>query len=151
MVEWGILAVLVLVLVGVFGRQVRVVQGQGELAAVQSTLGALRTAFVIEHLQQAVKSQGLGVVVPQRNPFMLLKSLPANYAGEFATMNIDTVAPGRWVFDPDCGCIGYLPLHPEWLESPANMTAVWFRISAPPGPLSITPLHTYVWQGQVVN
>jgi hypothetical protein len=151
MVEWGILVVLVLVLAGVFGRQVRVVQGQAELAAVQSTLGALRTAFVIEHLQQTVKSTQPGVAALQRNPFLLLKEPPVNYAGEFSVLKMDAVVPRSWVFDPDCECIGYLLLHPQWLESPPDTAVVWFRISAPPGPLSITPLHTYIWQGQVVN
>lgn len=151
MLEWGIVAVTVLVIAGVFGRQVRVVQGQGELAAVQSTLGALRTAFVIDHLQQMVGAPKLRVAVPQRNPFLLLKNVPANYAGESAVQKLDGVAPGSWVFDPDCGCIGYLLLYPQWLESPPDTAAVWFRVGAPPEALQITPLKAYVWQGQSLN
>lgn len=151
MVEWGILVVLVVVLVGVLGRQLRVVQGQAERASVQSTLGALRTAFVIDHLQQTVNTPKSGVAVLQRNPFKLLKAVPANYAGEFAVLKMDAVAPGSWVFDPVCGCIGYLLLYPQWLESPPDTTAVWFRIGAPPETLQITPLQAYVWQGQLLN
>lgn len=151
MVEWGILAVLVVVLVGVFGRQVRLVQGQAERASVQSTLGSLRTAFVVDRLQQAVHASKSRVAVPQRNPFLLLKALPANYAGEVAVLKTDAVAQGSWVFDPDCGCIGYLLLYPQWLESPPDTTAVWFRIGVPPEALQITPLQSYVWQGQLLN
>ena len=151
MVEWGILVVVVRVLAGVFGRQVRVVQGQAERASVQSTLGALRTAFVVDHLQQAVNASKSLVAVPQRNPFLLLKALPANYAGEFAVLKMDALAPGSWVFDPDCGCIGYLLLYPQWLESPLDTTAVWFRIGVPPEALQITPSKAYVWQGQLLN
>lgn len=151
MVEWSILAVLVLVIAGVFGHQVRVVRGQGELAAVQSTLGALRTAFVIDHLQQAVRSSAPRVAEQQRNPFLLLKDVPPNYAGEFAVLKMEAVAPGSWVFDPDCGCIGYLLLYPQWLESPPDTRAVWFRISTPPGALLIAPMNAYIWQGQPLN
>ena len=39
------------VLVLVFVRQVQVLQGQAELSAIKTTLGALRTALVIEHLR----------------------------------------------------------------------------------------------------
>jgi hypothetical protein len=151
MVEWGILVVLVLVLLGAFERQLRVVQGQAELAAVQSTLGALRTAFVLEHLQQAVAAHAPSVAVPQRNPFLLLKSLPANYAGQFGMRNAYAAASGSWVFDPDCVCIGYLPLYPQWLQSPPDTSTMWWRASAPPGPMFLTPLHPYVWQGQSLN
>lgn len=151
MVEWGILVVLVVVLVGVFGRQLRVVQGQAERASVQSTLGALRTAFVLDHLQQTVNTPKSGVAVPQRNPFKLLKDMPANYAGEFAVLKMDEVSPGSWVFDPDCGCIGYLLLYPQWLDSPPDTAAVWFRIGAPPDALQITPFQAYVLQGQSLN
>lgn len=151
MVEWGVLVVLVVVLVGLFGRQLRVVQGQGELAAVQSTLGTLRTAFVIDHLQQMVGVPKPHVTGQQRNPFLLLKNVPANYAGESAVLKLDTVAPGSWVFDPDCGCIGYLLLYPQWLESPPDTAAVWFRIDAPPNALQITPFKAYLWHGQSLN
>lgn len=151
MVEWSILLLVVLVLMGVFGRQVRVVQGQGELAAIKSTLAALRMALVIDHLQQSVQTPGAGVAAQQRNPFLLLKGLPANYAGEVGLQQIDAVAPGSWVFDADCGCIGYRPLYPQWLESPVNTQAVWFKVGAASGPAQITAMQVFVWQGQVVD
>ena len=47
-VEWSLLAAVIVLLVLLFARQVRVIQGQGELAAVKSTLGALRTALVLD-------------------------------------------------------------------------------------------------------
>ena len=70
-VEWSLLAAVIVLLVLLFARQVRVIQGQGELAAVKSTLGALRTALVLDHLRQNVQSGKAPVGFTQRNPFEL--------------------------------------------------------------------------------
>ena len=152
MVEWGILLVLVLVVAGVLGRQARVVQGQAERAAVISTLAALRTALVLDHLQKVVgSSDPVGVAPVQRNPFVLLGSVPPNYAGEFGALQLEQVPSGSWVFDRECSCVGYLPLDPQWLESPPNTQTTWFAVQGTAAPLQITARENYVWQGQVVN
>jgi len=151
MVEWGILLVLLLVLVGVFGRQIRMVQGQAELAAVQTTLGALRTAFVLEHIKQTVAGHAKTVAAPQRNPFLLLESVPPNYVGERAVLQLESTAQGSWVFDPVCSCVGYVLRYPQWLDSPADLPALWFSVAGSSAPLSISAMQTYMWQGQVVN
>ncbi len=159
--EWSILVVVLLVLIGVFGRQVRVIQGQAERSAVQASLGALRTALVVDHLAQSVNSvRPVGLVsatatasstasAPRQNPFLLLGRVPANYQGEVDVLQIDTVPPGSWVFDPVCSCIGYRPLYPQWLEQPADASALWFRVDAVKGsaPRQISALEQYVWQG----
>lgn len=134
-----------------FGHQVRVVQGLGERAAVQSTLGAVRTALVIDHMQASVRPASAGGVAQQHNPFLLLRSIPVNYAGNVAKADIESVAPGSWVFDPDCICIGYRLLYPQWLENPADAGAVWFRIDSEAGPLQVVPQERYLWQGVVVD
>lgn len=149
--EWSILLVVVLLLMGVFMQQVRSVQGQGELAAIKTTLGALRTALVIDHLQSMVAGGDRAATPPQRNPFLLLSHAPTNYAGVLGTLKADAVLPGSWVFDTYCNCIGYVPLYPHALEHAGDAPMLWFRISAPPGPLLIAPLQAYRWQGEVVN
>ncbi|MDP3650431.1 MAG: hypothetical protein Q8R67_01990 [Rhodoferax sp.] len=149
--EWGMVVAIVLVLMGAFDRHVRGVQSQGELAAVKSTLGALRTALVLDFLQQTVSTARPHVVAQQRNPFRLLEAVPANFAGEFGALHMETVAPGSWVFDPDCSCIGYLPMYHQGLEGPAPTPAAWFKVGGAPGPLQITAMETYVWQGQVLK
>lgn len=148
LVEWSVVAVVVLVLVGTFGYQLQVMQGQAERGAILANLGALRTAFILEHLRQAVHATQPEVAKLQHNPFLLLEQLPANYAGEFGIRQIDAAAPGSWVYDPECMCIGYRPQHPQWLESPPGTHALWFRIGSAAGPLSIAPMNEYVWQGQ---
>ena len=148
--EWSLLFVCILVLIGVFGRQFRFVQGQGELAAIKTTLGALRTALVVDHLQAAVAGHKV-VAQLQRNPFLVLDHLPANYAGVLGAVKLGSVPPGNWVFDAYCNCIGYGPMYPYALEGAGEAPMLWFRISAPPGPLQIAPVQPYRWQAELVN
>lgn len=151
LVEWGMVGSVLLVCAGVFEHHMREVQGLAERAAVQSTLGALRTALVVDQLEKAVHASRSPVVVSQRNPFLLLKPVPANYAGEFGVLQLEGVAPGSWVFDPACVCIGYRPRYAQGLESPAGAQAAWFAVSGTQGVPQIMARETYVWQGQVVN
>jgi hypothetical protein len=143
--------VVVVALISVFGRQMQMMQGQAERGAIVSTLGALRTTFVIDHLRSMGSANNTTAAPQQRNPFLLLARVPTNYVGELSIQNIITAPPGSWAFDTECGCIGYLPLFPQWLQSPPDAQAVWFRISNGPGALSITALNNYVWQGQTLD
>jgi len=152
MVEWLLVAALILTLVVVFVHQVRVVQRQAELAAVRSTLGALRTALVFQHLQQQTQASGQTVAVEQRNPFELLQRRPANYAGEFAQDRAAEVPPGSWVFDAQCVCIGYLPQDATDFDNPRGEAMAWYLVEgAPASPLQITPRAAYLWQGERLN
>jgi len=147
-VEWSIMTLVVLVLIGVFGRQIQIVQGQAEGAVIKSTLGALRTAFVLDHLKQQSASQGANVVSGQRNPFLLLESVPSNYGGELASVGL---APGTWAYDPVCICIGYAPVHSQFLENKSADPTLWFRVNSPRPPFQITPTERYIWQGEVLQ
>ncbi len=150
LIEWSLLAALIVALALVFAYKVHVVRGQAELAAVKSTLGALRTAFVIDHLQRSVTPGG-AVAAPQPNPFVLLQRRPSNYFGQWSAADAATLSGGSWVFDPYCVCVGYLPLYPEWLESPSGDTMAWYRVDGAPGPWQLTAKEAYRWQGQVLN
>lgn len=150
MLEWSLLLLVILVVAGMFARQFRNVQAQGELAAVKTTLGALRTALLLDHLKGVVDGTNASRPV-QRNPFLLLAPVPANYAGALASAKGQGFKPGTWVFDTFCNCIGYEPLFPQALDMPSDAPAVWFRVSAPPGPLQIRAMQAYLWQGQVLD
>ena len=151
LVEWSLLIVLISILILVFGREIRVLQGQAELARFKASVGALRTALVLQHLQQQARPDAQSVAFVQRNPFRLLEREPANYAGEIGAAALPQVAPGDWVFDAACGCIGYAPLQPQWLDSPSGESMVWLRVSAPPGPLRLALKEPYRWQGQAMD
>ena len=160
------MTLVLVVLLAVFGRQVRAVQVQAERAAVQSTVGALRTALVLSHVT-AQLARNQAVVAPTQptqptvanapnaalvvNPFLLLKALPGNFAGGFAMAHADTMPLGAWAFDADCGCVGYRLLYPDALELPEGAQAVWFQIDNRSAVLQMAPVTRYVWQGQVLR
>ena len=134
-----------MILIVVFGQQVRQLQGRGELAAFKTTLGALRSALVIEHLQQSASGARLPVAPLQRNPFELLERRPVNFVGQARQRDDLALAPGSWVFDPVCVCVGYLPIYPQWVDSASGDPMLWFRISAPPPPFQLSAKEAYTW------
>jgi len=153
--EWGLVALVVVALMAVLGRQVRTVQSQAERAAVQTTLGALRTALVLSqvtgHVAGVVGTVGAGGAALPQNPFLLLKTVPTNFAGAHSMARADGMSLGAWVFDGECVCVGYRLLYPDVLNEPEGAEAVWFRVGGPAGALLITPLTRYVWQGQLLG
>lgn len=150
MVEWGLLAIVILILGGIFGYYAYRVQGQAERAAIMSTLGALRTALVVDHLSRVVAPQQRGEPSASDNPFDALQRLPANYGGVVQGRSVDAIAPGNWVFDPACPCVGYKPLHLEWLESPPDVEVLWFEVRQEAAVRQLHPLAAYRWQGQSI-
>lgn len=150
MVEWGILAIVILILGGVFGYYAYRVQGQAERAAILSMLGTLRAALIVDRLHQVVVSQQHGETVTSDNPFDTLERMPKNYRGLITGRRVDALSPGSWVFDPGCPCIGYKPLHPEWLESPPNAQVLWYQVNREQAVPQLLPLAVYWWQGQAI-
>ena len=144
------MSVFVLVFVGIFGHYVRVIQGQGERAAVLSTLGALRTALVIDHVQHAATG-GSNSTRAALNPFLVVQTPPLNYRGEMTVTQLLAAPAGSWVFDPQCGCIGYLPLDPAWHSAADGTAVLWFKVVAGTGVLELAAQAPYVWQGVPVR
>jgi len=153
-VEWSLVAVVVTVVVVVFMQRMREVQAQGEYAAVRTTLGALRTALVIDHLQRSLSATGVTsatAATQQSNPFELLERRPANYAGVGQWGQTRGVRPGSWVYDPACACIGYMPLNDGWLDTPTGEPMAWYQLSGAPGPLQLKAMGRYLWQEMVLD
>ncbi len=150
-IEWGIVALVLVALIWTVGREARVVQGQGERVAVKATLATLRTALVIDQLVVHATSKSGAQNTRPKNPFTLLDGLPPNYAGELTLRNIYSVPPGSWVFDPDCGCVGYRLLYPEWLEPEQEADAIWFRVGAVGQGPRLSQQAEYRWFGQKLN
>ena len=148
--EWGLLTVVILALVAMFLTEGRRVQGQAELAAVKSTLGAMRTAAVLQDLQARAAGRMPGVQ-PGANPFELLQTLPGNYLGVLRGVQVVSGRPGSWFYDRDCDCVGYIALEPRWLESPAGDGVLRFRVRRGTGPLQLDALAPYRWQGRPVD
>lgn len=151
MVEWLLLALLIVVLLLLFSREARLVQGQAERAAVKATLGALRTALVLDHLQRQVARGKSSVASVQHNPFELLQRRPLNYLGERSAAQALAAPAGSWVFDPLCTCVGYVPIYAEWFDSPSGELMAWYQIRGAPGPLQLVAKEAYGWQGERLN
>jgi len=138
-------ALVLLALGFAFEREIRSLQAQSERVFVTSTVATLRTALVLNRLTQELHPENASLLV--KNPFLLLQQLPTNYAGEMPMRDIYRVAPGSWIFDPDCRCVGYRLLYPEWLEPRQEVGAIWFQIGKIGGNPSLTPQANYAWLG----
>lgn len=152
--EWSILLAIVTVLALWLAQQTRAVQAQGELAAVRSTLGALRTALVLGHLRAALDDRPTGVSADQRqqlNPFMHLVRPPVNYLGELVRQDNAPLAAGTWVFDPVCTCVGYTPLNTDWFGSASGSGMAWFDVQRDAGIAQLKAREPYAWRGELLE
>ena len=150
-IEWSLLAILVLVVLTVFMRQSFVVRGQAELAAVKTTIAALRTAMALHQLAVQVAGQKPVVALQQQNPFVLLERKPLNYVGEADLTSIQNAPPGSWIFNAVCRCVGYLPTDQSWVSAPNGAGIIWFRVSAPADSPQLLAAQPYRWQGQPLD
>ena len=148
-VEWGILAALAVILLVAFLHKSLQVQAQAEVAAVRTTLAALRTALVLEHIR-AKTTPGAVVANLQHNPFVLLQQVPGNYRGQQDLAQALAGAPG-WYFDSACGCVGYVAA--EALSPSENQSArvLSFRVLRSDGPTQLVAVDRYVLHGQAVD
>jgi hypothetical protein len=151
LVEWSLVALLMGVLALVFLHQVRVIQRQAEFAGIKSTLGALRSAFVMQYLQAQLPGQNSSATQLQRNPFELLDHRPVNYRGVIQPKDLNLVVNGSWVFEPVCSCVAYLPLDAAEFDSASGDAVAWFVVNTSTEPYQLMPKEAYVWQGQVLN
>jgi len=151
-VEWGVLALCIAVVTGVLWRYGQQVRAQSERAAVQSTLGALRTALVLDYVRSLVPAGKKGaapvaITAPPPNPFELVQQATVRYAGEVPAALLQEVAGGQWVFDKRCGCVGYKPQDASVLDAPSGAQAVWFIVERTAAAPQMRPLQPYVWAG----
>ena len=161
LVEWSLVAALIIALLLAFAYYANRVRGQGELAAIRLTVGALRSTLAIENLRQKVPLAAPSAAANPDNPFDLLRQRPGNYRGEAPdALSASVLAtPGNWVFERTCICIAYRPLDTHWLESPSGDVLLWFYVLSPQekkqtsnqGPLQLVAREAYRWQGQLID
>lgn len=151
LIEWSLLAILVLFVVMLFLQQTLVVRGQAELASVKTTIAALRTAMALRQLEGQLAGQTPVVGLQQQNPFLMLQRKPLNYMGETDLTLAENLTPGSWVFNPVCKCVGYLPTDASWVSAPNGTNIIWFHVSAPAQPVQLVAAQPYRWQGQPLD
>ena len=143
--ERGLVVGVIVLIVVVLDGRMQALQAQAEVAGMRSTLGALRTALVLDHLQRQLRPQKTPV---ERNPFLLLEPVPANYAGVKPAQSLPGDAPGQWVFDPACLCVGYAPVHAQWAGDAGDVGVLWFRVIPTTGASRIDAALNYQFQDQ---
>ena len=149
MLEWGLLSAVLLLLLVVFLQKTLEVQGHAEVAAVRTTLAALRTAMTLEHIRSSHQTTA-SVAAAQRNPFNLLQQKPGNYQGEIGLAQAVAASPG-WYFDQPCNCVGYATSNRRLLpDNMANRVLV-FRVVLSAGPAQLVAMDFYSLQGQRVD
>ena len=144
--EWAVVAAVVIAGGAAVNRQYRDLEGQAEYAAIQSVLGSMRTALILDYLQKAANGKPGHAPTTAPNPIVLLQPLPT-YAGPVHMADQSFVRPGNWMFDADCGCVGYRPLNPDWLEPRRDFPALWFKVGNARGVPELVAMHTYFWHG----
>jgi hypothetical protein len=149
-IEWLLLALLITALLTTFSRYARQVQGLGELAALKTTVGALRSALVIDHLQRQL-APASPAVPATGNPFDLLKQKPAAYLGALTEAQAAQAPDGAWFYVPSCPCVGYRPMDETWLESHSANPTLWFELTGWPGVLQLRPKENYLWGEESVS
>ena len=150
LLEWALVTAVLVALIAAFERQVGVVQGQAERLTVQLTLKALRDTLTLEQLLRTTRQPSASAEPKTINPFALLHS-STNFAGNVSMATVGTVPPGNWVFDPECGCIGYRLRYPQGLEPTQEADAIWFRVETVNGVFRLSPQVNYRWLKQVLR
>ncbi len=150
LLEWALVTAVLVALIAAFERQVGVVQGQAERLTVQLTLKALRDTLTLEQLLRTTRQPSASTQAKPVNPFALLEGVP-NFAGNASMVTVGTVPPGNWVYDPDCGCIGYRLRYPQGLEPTQEADAIWFRLETVNGVFRLSPQVNYRWFEQILR
>lgn len=149
--EWSLLGALVVALALTLWHQARELQGQAEVAAVQSTLGAVRTNMALDHLRRKLARTAEAQGTKEPNPFIAMERLPANYAGLAGPNEISGIAQGSWVYDPLCICIGYVLADSTGLTQPAQAQTLWFKVIDSNGMMQLEAAQSYQWRNQIVR
>lgn len=101
--EWGVLACVILILMGVFLRKVRYLQAEAERLNVQAMVENMRAAVLIAGILPAKQVLQRSLAIPGGNPVALLEAqtglVPAGYMGELDEADQVRIATGSWYFD----------------------------------------------------
>ena len=145
----ALLILLLLFIVWAILDKARDVRGAAELSAVQVSLGALRTAIVVDRMGRAAKFDQSSRPVTI-NPFLLLARLPINYAGEMALDDAvnGALKPGFWFFDKAQLTVGYRLGNRRLFFSTSGGAMLLFRTAEQE---LLIAHETYVWRGVAVK
>jgi prepilin-type N-terminal cleavage/methylation domain-containing protein len=121
LLELLIVIVIVSVLLVVAIDRLLVLRFEAERAAVQTVIGALRSALYIEFAAAAAKGEIKRMdTAPGSNPMLHLAEQPDGYAGEFFGPDPAVFEPGTWYFDLRDRALIYLVRFPQQFVTPLS-------------------------------
>ena len=150
--EYGVVAVVLLLLVGGFLRKIERLQAQTERLTMERTVRALRTAVELTAVLSADGQQRPPAALrPGGNPMDLLDQVPANYRGTRAGIDPASVPGGHWYFDRLHGLLIYRVANPRFFVTAlSGPPRARFRIveqSQEVSPhLALEPVDPYRWR-----
>jgi general secretion pathway protein G len=98
--ELAVVIAIIGVLAGMLLTRLTVYQEQAEMAAMENTLGILRTSLAMRSGQLIARGQASELSkLLTMNPMDLLAQKPSNYAGEYYSPQKAKISPGNWYFN----------------------------------------------------
>lgn len=106
--EFALVSVIFVLLIGAFLYAVRHQQAQAEKLSVELTVMAMRTGLLSEVTQRLINHQSEQTAdLVGSNPVRFLKSPPVGYLGEFKEVDAGRVQASSWYFDSTAGELVY--------------------------------------------
>jgi prepilin-type N-terminal cleavage/methylation domain-containing protein len=151
LLELLIVVVIVSILIVAAIDRLLALRYEAERSAVQSVIGALKSALYIEFAGVAARKRLPPVA---GNPMSLLTEKPETYAGEFFGPDPATFPPGTWYFDSRDAALVYRVRFPEQFVTtlagpPRLRVAVRGDYHEAEGKLvglKLVPLEPYSWK-----
>jgi prepilin-type N-terminal cleavage/methylation domain-containing protein len=146
-----VVALVVILFVAAF-EHLLPLRGAAERVAVESTLGALRSALGLEASHRAVKGRLADILAMEGdNPMDWLDVTPPGYRASFEPG--EAPRPGEWYFDPANRELVYVLRYPEYVFREIDEPALRWRVTrlatpAERGPrvsIDLVPTRAYAW------
>jgi len=107
--ELAVVIAIIGVLAGMLLTRLTLYQEQAEMAAMENTVGILRTSLAMRSGQLIARGQARELAkLLTINPMDLLAQKPSNYAGEYYSPQKAKISPGNWYFNRKKGLLVYI-------------------------------------------
>jgi len=98
--ELAVVFAISAILAGMLLTRLSLYQEQADMAAMENTLGILRSSLALRAGQLVARGQARELdKLLTINPMDLLAQKPANYAGEYYSPQKEKISPGNWYFN----------------------------------------------------
>ncbi|MYM26131.1 hypothetical protein GTP46_26215 [Duganella sp. FT135W] len=100
LLEFAVTVSVIGILMALLLQRIWYYQDEAEKAAVEMTVANVRAALEIKVVEAKLPGRSIDLTIfTEENPLNLLKSKPANYAGELFNPNDKDIGAGNWCFN----------------------------------------------------